>query len=117
MHQTQSIHKLVSPLIKVAPLNQNSSLLMNSIRMEKELTWPDNDLKALICNKNICGVFYKCLILYMITFGMFYMKLMKLIISQHDEDLQTKFMVLGSTFAVGVIASGQLHGYLNLQDN
>jgi hypothetical protein len=103
----------VSPLIKVAPLNQNSSLLINSIRTEKELAWPDNNLKALICNKNICGVFYKCLILYMITFGMFYMKLLKLIIPQHDEDLDTKFMVLGSTFAVGVIASG----YLNLQDN
>ena len=103
----------MSPLIKVAPLNQNSSLLINSIRMEKELAWPDNNLKALICNKNICGVFYKCLILYMITFGMFYMKLIKLIIRQHDEDLDTKFMVLGSTFAVGVIASG----YLNLQDN
>jgi len=90
--------------------------------MEKELTWPDtvttiNNLKALICNKNICGVFYKCLILYMITFGMFYMKLIKLIISQHDEDLDTNFMVLGSTFAVGVIASGWLGGYLNLQDN
>ena len=113
MHQSQSIYKLVSPLIKVAPLNQNSSLLINSIRMEKELTWPDNNLKALICNKNICGVFYKCLILDMITFGVLCIKLIKLIISQHDEDLDTKFMVLGSTFAVGVIASG----YLNLQDN